>query len=93
VALSYSIGLTQPASLQVNTFGTSDKPQEDIRDLVNTHFDFRLGAILRDFNLRHLPAMHPEGFYQRIAAYGHVGRDDMDLPWETTDRAERLASG
>jgi len=92
VALSYSIGLTQPASLQVNTFGTSQKPQEEIRDLVNAHFDFRLGAILKEFNLRHLPARYPEGFYQRIAAYGHVGRDDMDLPWEKIDKAEVLAS-
>jgi S-adenosylmethionine synthetase len=92
VALSYSIGLVQPASLQVNTFGTSKKSQEEIRDLVNAHFDFRLGAILRQFNLRRLPAMHPEGFYRRIAAYGHMGRDDMDLPWEKTDKAELLAS-
>jgi len=92
VALSYSIGLSRPASLRVNTFGTSQKPQEDILDLVSTHFDFRLGAILRQFNVRHLPAMHPEGFYQKIAAYGHVGRDDVDLPWEKTDKAELLAA-
>jgi len=92
VALSYSIGLIQPASLQVNTFGTSQRPQEEILDLVNAHFDFRLGAILRQFNVRHLPAMYPEGFYQRIAAYGHVGRDDVDLPWEKTDKAPLLAS-
>ena len=92
VALSYSIGLTQPASLQVNTFGTSTKPQEEILDMVNRHFDFRLGAILRHFNLRHLPALHPEGFYRVIAAYGHMGRDDIELPWEKTDKAEQLAS-
>jgi len=92
VALSYSIGMTKPVSLQVNTFGTSQKPQEEILALVNTHFDFRLGAILGQFNLRHLPALNPEGFYRRIAAYGHVGRDDLDLPWENTDKAELLAS-
>jgi len=91
VALSYSIGLTKPASLQVNTFGTSQKSQEEILDLVHTHFDFRLGSILRQFNLRHLPALHPKGFYRKIATYGHVGRDDMDLPWEKTDKAEMLA--
>ena len=61
--------------------------------LVNTHFDFRLGAILGQFNLRHLPVLNPEGFYRRIAAYGHMGRDDLDLPWEkNTDKAELLAS-
>ncbi len=92
VALSYSIGLTEPASLQVNTFGTSKRSQDEILDLVHTHFDFRLAAILRQFNLRHLPSLHPEGFYRRIAAYGHVGRDDVDLPWEKTDKAELLAS-
>ncbi len=93
VALSYSIGMIRPASLQVNTFGTSRKPQEEILNLVKTHFDFRLGAILRQFNVRHLPSLHPEGFYRKLAAYGHVGRDDLDLPWEKTDKAELLAAG
>ena len=92
VALSYSIGVIKPVSLQVNTFGTSKKPQEDILDLVAAHFDFRIGAILRQFNLRNLPAMNPEGFYRKLAVYGHVGRDDLDLPWEKTDKAELLAS-
>lgn len=92
VALSYSIGMIKPASLQVNTFGTSKKPEEEILKLVQTHFDFRLGAILKQFNVRHLPSLNPEGFYRRLAAYGHVGRDDMELPWEKTDKAELLAS-
>ena len=92
VALSYSIGMIKPASLQVNTFGTSKKPEEEILKLIQTHFDFRLGAILKQFNVRHLPSLNSRGFYQRLAAYGHVGRDDMDLPWEKTDKAELLAS-
>ncbi len=92
VALSYSIGMIKPASLQVNTFGTSKKPQEAIQELVKKHFDFRLGAILKQFNVRHLPSLHPEGFYRKLAAYGHVGRNDVDLPWEKTDKAELLAS-
>ncbi len=92
VALSYSIGMTEPVSLQVNTLGTSKKPQEEILNLVKTHFDFRLGAILRQFNVRHLPSLNPEGFYRKLAAYGHVGRDDVGLPWEKTDKAEMLAS-
>jgi S-adenosylmethionine synthetase len=54
-------------------------------------FDFRLAGILKRFNLRHLPAMHPEGFYQRLAAYGHFGRTDLDLPWEKTDMVQALA--
>jgi len=92
VALSYSIGMTRPASLQVNTFGTYRKPEEEILNLVKTHFDFRLGAILKQFNVRHLPSLNLEGFYRKLAAYGHVGRDDVDLPWEKTDKAELLAS-
>ena len=92
VALSYSIGMIKPASLQVNTFGTSKKPEEEILKLIQTHFDFRLGAILKQFNVRHLPSLHPEGFYRRLAAYGHVGREDMDLPWENTDKAQLLAA-
>ncbi len=92
VALSYSIGMIKPASLQVNTFGTSRRPEEEILDLVKTHFDFRLGAILRKFNVRHLPSLNPEGFYRKLAAYGHVGRDDVALPWEKTDKAQVLAA-
>jgi S-adenosylmethionine synthetase len=78
VALSYSIGMIRPASLQVNTFGTSRRPEEEILRLVKTHFDFRLGAILQQFNVRHLPSLNPEGFYRKLAAYGHVGRDDLE---------------
>ena len=92
VALSYSLGMIKPASLQVNTFGTSKSPEEEILKLIQTHFDFRLGAILKRFNVRHLPSLNSRGFYRRLAAYGHVGRDDMDLPWEKTDKAELLAS-
>jgi S-adenosylmethionine synthetase len=60
--------------------------------IVNDHFDFRVGGILKAFNLRQYPALHPEGFFQRLAAYGHVGRTDLDLPWEKTDKAEALQS-
>ena len=93
VALSYSIGLTEPVGLQVNVHDTTTKSQEEILDLVKSHFDFRLAAILKQFNLRRLPSLDPAGFYQKLATYGHVGRDDMDLPWERTDKAEALASG
>jgi S-adenosylmethionine synthetase len=90
ILLSYSIGATQPVSLQVFTFGTGKIEDKEIARLVRDHFDFRLAAILRDLNLRHLPAMAGGRFYQELAAYGHFGRTDMELPWEKTDRAEIL---
>lgn len=99
VTLSYSIGLTLPVSLQVNTAGTAKIPEQAIEDILNAHFDFRLGAILRGFQLRTLPSAYPEGFYQDLAAHGHVGRDDLEFPWEKTDKitairetAERLTA-
>ena len=90
ITLSYSLGLSRPVSLQVETFGTDKIPEGKIRELVKEHFDFRLAAILRDFGLRSLPSRHPEGFYQKLAAQGHFGREDMDLPWERTDKAALL---
>jgi S-adenosylmethionine synthetase len=90
ILLSYSIGTTQPVSLQVQTFGTGQIADKEIARLIQNHFDFRLAAILRDLNLRHLPALAGGRFYQILAAYGHFGRTDIDLPWEKTDRAEAL---
>jgi S-adenosylmethionine synthetase len=93
ILLSYSIGATKPVSLQVQTFGTGRIEDKQIAGLIQDHFDFRLAAILRDFNLRHLPAMAGGRFYQTLAAYGHFGRTDLDLPWEKTDRAADLQAG
>ena len=90
VQLSYSIGFSRPVSLQVETFGTGKFPDEKLANLVERHFDFRLAAILRDFNLRHLPALNKGRFYRKLAAYGQVGRLDLNLPWEVTDKAEML---
>ena len=90
VTLSYSIGLTRPVSLLVDTHGSGTIPDEDIRDILARHFDFRLAGILKDLNLRRLPQKYPLGFYQNLAAYGHFGRMDMDLPWEKIDRVEQL---
>jgi S-adenosylmethionine synthetase len=90
VTLSYSIGITRPVSLQVETFGTGKILDSEIRERIKKAFDFRLAAILRDFNLRHLPKLNPDGFYQKLAANGHFGRMDMDLPWEKTDRVDLL---
>jgi S-adenosylmethionine synthetase len=90
VQLSYSIGLAGPVSLHVETMGTGKIPDYEIGNLVEKHFDFRLGAILRQFNLRKLPSMSSGGFYRKLAAYGHFGRSDMELPWEATDKADLL---
>jgi len=67
----------------VETFGTGRIPDEEIARLVNEFFDLRPGAIIRDLNLR-------QPIYRQVAAYGHFGRDDLDLPWERTDKAEQL---
>jgi S-adenosylmethionine synthetase len=92
ITLSYSIGLTRPVSLQVETFGTGNLPDSEISKKIKENFDFRLAAILRRFNLRYLPGAHPEGFYQKLAAMGHFGRNDLDLPWERIDRADDLVN-
>jgi S-adenosylmethionine synthetase len=93
VMLSYSIGVTRPVSLVVKTFGSGTLPDERIRDLVEAAFDFRLAAIMKHFRLRYQPSKHPQGYFQRLAAYGHFGRDDMELPWEMADRADELKAG
>jgi S-adenosylmethionine synthetase len=93
VMLSYSIGITRPVSLQVQTFGTGKAADEKIRKLLERHFEFRMAGIMKHFRLRTLPARHSEGYFQRLAAYGHFGRSDMDLPWEKTDKAELLKAG
>jgi S-adenosylmethionine synthetase len=78
----------------VQSFGTGKLPDPRIAELVNRHFDFRLAGILKEFNLRHLPAMGGSGeFYQRLAAFCHFGRTDMELPWERTDKADILSGG
>jgi S-adenosylmethionine synthetase len=93
IQLSYSIGLSKPVSIQVETYGTGKIPDERIAGLVEHHFDFRLAGIIRNFNLRHLPSRLKGGFYRKLAAYGHVGRMDIGLPWELTDKASILGGG
>jgi S-adenosylmethionine synthetase len=86
VQLSYSIGLARPVSVQVQTFGTGRISDEEIAARLERHVDFRLAGIIRQFNLRRLPSAVRGGFYRRLAAYGHVGRMDIGLPWEVTDK-------
>jgi S-adenosylmethionine synthetase len=90
VQLSYSIGLAAPVSVQIETFGTAKRDVSEIAKRVRKHFDFRLGAIVRDYRLRDLPAQSEDGFYVKLAAYGHLGRPELELPWETLDRVAAL---
>jgi S-adenosylmethionine synthetase len=92
VELSYSIGLAGPVSIQVETMGTGKISDDEISALLEKHFDFRLGGIVRQFDLRRLPSLSVGGFYRKLAAYGHFGRTDMDLPWEATDNVDVLKS-
>jgi len=91
VQLSYSIGFSRPVSIQVETFGTGKVSEDKIVELLNDHFDFRLAGILKQFNLRYLPLILKGGFYRKLAAYGHMGRMDIGLPWEVTDKANLLS--
>ena len=90
VQLSYSIGLPGPVSVQVETFGTSTMPEDRLAALLMKAFDFRLAALVQQFHLRTLPTSIKGGFFKKLAAYGHVGRMDIGLPWEVTDRAPEL---
>lgn len=92
VVLSYAIGLTRPVTMHIRTFGTGKYSEQELEALVNRHFDFRMAGIMRKFDLRHASAKNPHGFYEKLSAYGHMGRTDMDLPWEKTDLAEALAA-
>jgi len=83
IQVSYAIGVAHPLSVNVETFGTGNVPDEKISQLVNEYFDLRPGAIIQDLNLR-------RPIYQQLAAYGHFGRDDLDLTWENTDRADEI---
>ncbi|MDJ0974692.1 MAG: methionine adenosyltransferase [Planctomycetota bacterium] len=91
VQLSYSIGLPGPVSVHVNTYGTGTMSDDQLVERVQGAFDFRLGSILRRFGLRRLPLEHEGRFYERLSSYGHVGRADLDLPWERIDTVDALA--
>jgi S-adenosylmethionine synthetase len=90
VQVSYAIGVARPVSIMVETFGTAKIPEEQLLELAKQHFELRPAGIIQAFNLRRLPAERGGRFYQNIAAYGHFGRNDLDLPWEQTDKAELL---
>jgi len=90
VQLSYAIGVARPVSIFVDTFGTGKVDDETLLELVKDHFELRPAGIIEAFNLRQLPGERNGRFYQQVAAYGHVGRTDIDLPWEKTDKVALL---
>lgn len=83
VQVAYAIGVAHPLSINVETFGTSELTNEELVDLINEHFDLRPGAIIRDLKLR-------RPIYRATASFGHFGHDDIEAPWENTDKAEAL---
>jgi S-adenosylmethionine synthetase len=83
IQVAYAIGVAHPLSINVETFGTGQIPDEQIAQIVKDNFDLRPGAIIRDLNLR-------RPIFRQTAAYGHFGRDDLDLPWEQTDKVAVL---
>src|SRR5512134_3672370 len=83
IQVAYAIGVAHPLSVNVETFGTGKIADERIASVVTEHFDLRPGAIIRDLDLR-------RPIYRKTAAYGHFGRDDIEFPWEKTDKAAAL---
>lgn len=83
VQVAYAIGVARPVSISVDTYGTGKIPDDRIVELIQAHFDLRPAAIIRDLDLR-------RPIFSQVAAYGHFGRPDLDLPWERLDKVEVL---
>ena len=83
IQLAYAIGISKPVSIMVDTFGTGKLSDEEISKIIEKHFDLRPAAIIRDLDL-----LRP--IYRQIAAYGHMGREDVDIPWERLDKVDVL---
>ena len=83
IQIAYAIGVARPVSILVDTFGTAKIPESEIESRIEENFDLRPAAIIRDLDLR-------RPIYRQVAAYGHFGRTDIDVPWEKTDKAELL---
>jgi len=90
VQLSYAIGVARPVSMLIETFGTGKVDEDSLLEAVKKIFEFRPAGIIQTFNLRNLPGERGGRFYQDVAAYGHFGRPDLELPWELTDKVELL---
>ena len=90
IELAYAIGVAEPISVFVDTFGTGKISDDEISDLVKENFELSPIAIIKHFDLRNLPAKNNGKFYQKLASYGHMGRTDIVVPWELTDKADIL---
>lgn len=90
IELGFAIGVARPVSIMVDTFGTGKISDDKIMELINKNFDLRPYAIINQFDLRNLPRKNGGKFYQLLAAYGHMGRTDIDVPWEKTDKTDEL---
>lgn len=90
VQLSYAIGVAKPVSMLIDTFGTGKVDDDRLLEVVKDLFEFRPAGIIQAFNLQNLPAERGGRFYQDVAAYGHFGRPDLELPWEQTDKVDLL---
>ncbi|MBD2484369.1 methionine adenosyltransferase [Planktothrix sp. FACHB-1365] len=90
VQLSYAIGVARPVSVFIETFGTAKVDENKLLEVVQANFELRPAGMIQAFNLQKLPAERGGRFFQDVAAYGHLGRTDLDLPWEKTDKAQLL---
>ena len=90
IELAYAIGVAEPLSIMVDTFGTGKISDEELSALVSKTFDLTPAGIINKFDLRNLPKKNGGKFYQLLAAYGHMGRTDINVPCELTDKAEEL---
>jgi S-adenosylmethionine synthetase len=90
VQLAYAIGVARPVSVFVETFGTGIISDDEISKIIEQNFDLRPAAIIQNFDLRNLPLKNGGSFYRLLAAYGHFGRVDIEVPWEKTDKVEQL---
>ncbi len=90
VQIGYAIGVAKPVSIMVDTFGTGKISDDEISELINKNFDLRPSTIIEQFDLTGLPLKHKGNFYRKLASYGHMGRTDINVPWEQTDKAQSL---
>jgi S-adenosylmethionine synthetase len=91
VLLSYTAGQSKPVSVQLETYGSGKVAEQKLLEFVLRCFDFRVGAIIHAFKLHTLPIDKREGMFRKLACYGHMGRTDLAVPWENTDKCSALA--
>ena len=92
VQISYAIGVAKPVSILVESYGTGKVSDDELTQIVQEQFDLRPGAIIKSFNLQELPGLRGGRFYRDIAAYGHFGRTDIELPWENVSQKAKELS-